>query len=42
VEEKYDLSAGEEGFGEEGDAVDDGAETSEDDSLLDNDQEETF
>ena len=40
VEEKYDLSAGEEGFGEEGD--DDGAETPEDDSLLDNDQEETF
>jgi Fe-S-cluster formation regulator IscX/YfhJ len=40
VEEKYDLSAGEEGFGEEG--GDDGAETPEDDSLLDNDQEETF
>lgn len=40
VEEKYDLSAGEEGFGEEGD--DDGAETPDDDSLLDNDQEETF
>jgi Plasmid pRiA4b ORF-3-like protein len=43
VEEKYDLSAGEEGFGEEGDAdADDGAETPDDDSLLDNDQEETF
>jgi hypothetical protein len=40
VEEKYDLSAGEEGFGEEG--GDDGAETPDDDSLLDNDQEETF
>jgi len=40
VEEKYDLSAGEEGFGEEGD--DDGAETPDDDSLLDNDQEEAF
>jgi len=41
VEEKYDLSAGEEGFGEEGDG-DDGAETPDDDSLLDNDQEEAF
>lgn len=41
VEEKYDLSAGEEGFGEEGDS-DDGSETADDDSLLDNDQEEAF